>query len=108
MFKIIAPSQKIIKNLILLNPIPIQTIKLGRKLIAASVIKVFFESLFRKDKTIIVIIQKFKISHKGIIENSKFRRFATINITNSNINISKAISDIFLFIVNCHIGNLTP
>jgi len=72
MFNNIAPIQKIIKNLILLKPIPIQTIKLGIKLIAANVINVFFDSLFRADKTTIAIIQEFKISHKGIMENSKF------------------------------------
>jgi len=73
MFKIIAPIQKMNKKLIPLNPIPIKTIKLGKKLIAASVINVFFDSLFREDKTTIVIIQEFKISHKRIVGNSKFR-----------------------------------
>jgi hypothetical protein len=73
MFKIITPIQKIIKNLILLKPIPIQTIKLGKKLIAASVINVFFDSLFIEDKTTITIMLEFKISHKGIMEISKFR-----------------------------------
>ncbi len=66
MFNNIAPIQKIIKNLIPLKPVPIQTIKLGIKLIAANVINVFFDSLFRADKTTIAIIQEFKISHKGI------------------------------------------
>jgi hypothetical protein len=106
MFKIIARIQKMIKNLIRLKPIPIQTIKFGKKLIAASVINVFFDSLFREDKTTMTIIQEFKISHKGIMENSKFREFAAINITNSNINISEAISDIFRFMRSCHFRNL--
>lgn len=73
MFKIIAAAQKIIKKLIVLNPIPINTIKPGKKFIAASVTNKSFDSLFRNERMTIIIMHEFKISHNGIIESSKFR-----------------------------------
>ena len=95
-----APIQKTIRYFIPLKPIPIKTIRVGRKFIDASISKVFFESLLSKDNTIIAMIHEFKNSHNGTIENSKLRRLATMKTTNSNKNISKAIRDIFLFIIN--------